>query len=293
MIKGTYKLDYNLAPLTWFKVGGSADVLFKPEDTEDLAKFMKQNAGILPVTVLGAGSNIIFRDGGVHGVVVKLGRSFTDIEIVSNNELSVGAACLNYNLAKFTQGNSIKNFEFLIGIPGTVGGGVAMNAGSYGSEFCDIVKSIEIVDKDGNIKVIAASDIGFSYRKNSLPKGTIVTKVIFKTEIGDIDEIKSKMAKISKERSETQPITEKTGGSTFANPEGYKAWELIDKAGLRGKSVGDAIISTKHCNFMINNGNATAKDIEELGEFVRAEVKEKLGVELQWEIKLIGRNAQI
>jgi len=293
MVRGVHKLDYNLAHLTWFKVGGEADILFKPEDTGDLSEFLKQNASILPVMVLGAGSNMIIRDKGIKGIVVKLGRGFTDIELHADGTLSVGAGCLNFNLAKFTQSHSIKGFEFLVGIPGTVGGGVAMNAGAYGNEFKDIVVSLQAVDRDGNIHNINLKDIGFSYRQNSLPEGLIFTKVIFQTQAGALDAIKERMDEINKNRSETQPITEKTGGSTFANPPGHKAWELIDAAGMRGKTIGGASMSTKHCNFMINNGNATASDMEKLGEFVKRAVKKNSGIDLKWEIKRIGRDGKV
>lgn len=293
IVRGKYKENYKLAHLTWFKVGGAADVLYKPVDEDDIANFLKQNGGKLPVTVIGAGSNIIIRDRGVEGVVIKLGSGFTEIEILPEGDLLVGAACLNFNLAKFTQANGIKGFEFLVGIPGTVGGGVAMNAGSYGSEFKDIVKSVYALDKMGAQMQIPLKDIGFDYRKNSLPTNLIYTKVVFRADRGDPDEIKLKMQDINKKRAETQPITEKTSGSTFANPEGKRAWELIDQAGLRGIRIGDAVISEKHCNFMINQGNANASDMEQLGEFVKNKVKDHSGIELKWEIKRIGRNEKI
>ena len=293
IVRGKYKENYKLAHLTWFKVGGAADILYKPVDEDDIANFLKQNGGKLPVTVIGAGSNIIIRDGGVEGVVIKLGSGFTEIEILPEGDLLVGAACLNFNLAKFTQANGIKGFEFLVGIPGTVGGGVAMNAGSYGSEFKDIVKSVYALDKMGAQMQIPLKDIGFDYRKNSLPTNLIYTKVVFRADRGDPDEIKLKMQDINKKRAETQPITEKTSGSTFANPEGKRAWELIDQAGLRGMRIGDAVISEKHCNFMINQGNANASDMEQLGEFVKNKVKDHSGIELKWEIKRIGRNEKI
>ncbi|MDP4709349.1 MAG: UDP-N-acetylmuramate dehydrogenase [Rickettsiaceae bacterium] len=293
MVRGVCKLNYNLAHLTWFKVGGAADVLFKPEDTEDLSEFLKQNASILPVTVLGAGSNVIIRDKGIEGIVVKLGRGFTDIALLADGTLAVGAACLNFNLAKFVQSHSIKGFEFLVGIPGTIGGGVAMNAGAYGNEFKDIVISVQALDLKGNMHYISLENIGFSYRCNSLPKDLVITKVIFKVQTSDAASIKGRMDEINKNRSATQPITEKTGGSTFANPDGHKAWELIDAAGMRSKAVGGASMSSKHCNFMINNGNATASNMEQLGELVRAAVKAHSGIELQWEIKRIGRNGRI
>ncbi len=288
-IRGEYKYNYDLSRLTWFKVGGAADVLFKPADSSDLADFLKQNNGKLPVMVLGAGSNIIVRDGGIEGVVVKLGRNFTEIEPLENGDFAVHAGCLNFNLAKFAAANSIKGFEFLIGIPGTIGGGVAMNAGAYGSEFKDIIRSVVALDKEGVQHEFSCEEAGFSYRKNNLPDGLIFTKVIFKTEPGDNGEISQRMKQIMKGRSDTQPITEKTGGSTFANPEGARAWELVDAAGLRGAKIGGASMSQKHCNFMINDGSATASDMEKLGELVREKVLEHSGVELKWEIKRIGR----
>lgn len=293
IVRGKYKENYKLAHLTWFKVGGAADVLYKPVDEDDIANFLKQNGGKLPVTVIGAGSNIIIRDRGVEGVVIKLGSGFTEIEILPEGDLIVGAACLNFNLAKFAQANGIKGFEFLVGIPGTVGGGVVMNAGSYGSEFKDIVKSVYALDKIGAQMQIPLKDIGFDYRKNSLPTNLIYTKVVFRADRGDPDEIKLKMQDINKKRAETQPITERTSGSTFANPEGKRAWELIDQAGLRGMRIGDAVISEKHCNFMINQGDANASDMEQLGEFVKNKVKDHSGIELKWEIKRIGRNEKI
>ena len=292
-VRGEYKFDYNIAHLTWFKVGGNADILFKPKDSEDLASFLKEKDSNIEVMVLGAGSNIIIRDGGIEGVVVKLGRAFTKIEEQLDGNLAVEASCLNYNLAKFAATRSIEGFEFLVGIPGTIGGGVAMNAGAYGSEFKDLVISVEAIDIEGNYKNFSCEEMGFSYRKNTLPKDLIFTKVIFKSKAGNLDQIQLKMDEINQKRSETQPITEKTGGSTFANPDGYKAWKLIDDAGLRGYAVGGASMSQKHCNFMINDGSANASDMEDLGELVRKRSKENSGIELTWEIRRIGRNARI
>jgi UDP-N-acetylmuramate dehydrogenase len=288
-VRGQYKLNYNLAHLTWFKVGGAADVLYKPEDSEDLSSFLKQNKNQIPISILGAGSNIIIRDNGVEGFVIKLGRNFTKIEINKNRDLVVGAGCLNYNLAKFCRDNEIKGFEFLVGIPGTIGGGIAMNAGAYGSEFKNIVLSVKAIDSNGSIKRFTASEIGFEYRKNSLSKDLIFTEVIFKTEIGNREQIANLMKEIIESRAKTQPITEKTGGSTFANTANVKAWELIDKAGLRGHSIGGAHISMIHCNFMINNGTANASDLEQLGEYVKSLVLKNCGINLDWEIKRIGR----
>lgn len=289
-IRGVFKQNYNLKHLTWLKVGGDADIFFKPEDIEDLKTFLKENNNRFPITVIGAGSNLIIRDKGVEGIVIKLGRNFTDIQFIDNNLIVAGAGCLNSNLAKFCLVNSIAGFEFLIGIPGTVGGGVAMNAGSYGREFKNIVASVEVLDTEGNLIIIPVDRIGFSYRTNSLPKDLIFTRVFFQAKNKeDPNKIKQKMDEISAIRSSSQPVSEKTGGSTFANPEGFKAWELIDKAGLRGVRVGGACMSEMHCNFMINDNNATATDMENLGELVKQKVKENSGIELQWEIKRIGK----
>ena len=289
-VKGIYKLDYNLKHLTWLKVGGNADIFFKPEDTEALIMFLKENNNELPITVIGAGSNIIIRDKGVEGAVIKLGRNFTDIEFISDSLIAVGAGCLNFNLAKFCLGHSITGFEFLVGIPGTVGGGVAMNAGSYGSEFKDIVEFVEAVDSQGNLLTLSKSDIGFVHRGNSNCKGLIFTRVFLSSRNkGEPEKIEQRMNERTSMRSAAQPVTEKTGGSTFINPEGQKAWELIDKAGMRGMAVGGARMSEMHCNFMINYNNATANDMETLGEVVREKVKENSSVDLQWEIKRIGR----
>jgi len=289
-VRGQYRENYPLAPLTWFKVGGMAEVLFKPLDAEDLSYFLANKPANLDITILGAGSNVIVRDGGVDGVVIRLGRSFTDITILSDNRLKIGAGALNYNVAQFCLQNGIKGFEFLIGIPGTVGGGVAMNAGAYGTEYKDIVAYIEAVDYSGNLRNISNFDAGFLYRANSLPKDLIFTGIACKYELGDSIAIKACMDEIITSREASQPVKEKTGGSTFANPPGHKAWELIDKVGMRGFKVGGAMFSEKHCNFMINCGNATAADLEALGEKAMVKVLQQCDVELKWEIKRMGKN---
>ena len=471
-IRGTIKKDYNISALTWFKVGGFAEVFFKPADLEDLILFLKQNSDTnllkslsissrvdgpericcdqenttgdttenissqangpekscgdqegtreefsilqyrpplgsysslnhlpksptpdtLPITILGAGSNIIIRDGGISGVVIKLTKSFCDIEIYKNHSykgvdfsstlntpphlaaltsrddqissnrllskldykeealeayeassrsvhnagedsstdttaqfdtilLSVGAGCLNYNLAKFAVNNSITGLEFLACIPGSIGGGIAMNAGAYGKEFKDIVIAVEAIDRCGNMYILLRDQIGFEYRGNNLPTGLIYTRVILQADLGEFDKIRQKMDHINESRNLSQPMGERTGGSSFANPEisileafekGYvaddflskftndgddlsitplKAWQLIDYAGLRGKKIGDAEISNKHCNFMINHGKATARDIENLGNHAQKAVKYKTGITLKWEIKRIGNES--
>jgi UDP-N-acetylmuramate dehydrogenase len=288
-ISGSYKLNYNISHLTWFKVGGNAEIFFKPKDNDDLKNILKQNNNELPITILGAGSNIIIRDGGVEGIIIKLGQNFTQIELLEENKIRVGAGCLNFNLSKFCEKNSITGFEFLSGIPGTIGGGVAMNAGSYGFEFKDIVDHIIAIDFNGNIKHFTNEEIGFSYRKNNLPNNLIITEVIFKGKTANESDIKNLMNEIKIKRHLTQPIKEKTGGSSFANPPSISAWKLIDEAGLRGYKIGDAGISELHCNFMVNYGDATAKNLEDLGEFVKKTIFNRTGIMLKWEIKIIGK----
>lgn len=288
-IKGEYRSNYILKPLTWLKVGGAAEIFFKPLDSEDLASFLFHNQSQLPIFVLGAGSNIIIRDSGVEGVVIKLGRNFTNIELTSDNNLSVGAGCLNFNLSKFCKDNSIMGFEFLSGIPGTIGGGVSMNAGAYGAEFKDIVIAIEALDSNGRLLVLSNEEIGFRHRGNSLPNDLIITKAIFKTKTGNQTIINELLNEINLKRHSSQPVKERTGGSTFVNPTSNSAWKLIDKSGLRGYRIGDAKMSELHCNFMINIENALAKDLEDLGEFVRQKVLEDSNILLEWEIKRIGK----
>lgn len=290
-VRGEYKLDYNLSHLTWFKVGGPAKILFKPKDIDDLCHFLSNYKGDLPIHILGAGSNTIIRDGGYEGVVIKLGRNFTEIDILDGNKIRIGAGCLNFNAANFCMQNSIKGFEFLIGIPGTIGGGIAMNAGSYGTEFKDILEEVTCIDKDGNKHIIKCADFGFGYRHNSLKEEMIFVDATFHFEKGNMEEIKTRMNEITSERQKTQPINQKTGGSTFANPEGHSAWKLVDDAGLRGHQIGGAQFSPLHCNFMINTGEASAKDLEDLGELARSKILAKSGIDLKWEIKRIGTKA--
>jgi UDP-N-acetylmuramate dehydrogenase len=287
-VKGTYKTNYNLKHLTWFKVGGSAKLFFKPFDRDDLIEFLVPNQNRLPITVIGAGSNLIIRDGGIDGAVIKLGGNFSNIEFDGHN-LTVGGGCLNFNLAKFCQANAITGFEFLIGIPGTIGGGVIMNAGAYGTEFKDILLNIEAITHKGEVIMLNHQNINFTYRRSNLPKDLIITKAVFRAPLGNKDKITATMAEINTKRTATQPIKERTSGSTFINPAPHKAWELIDQSGLRGYRIGDAGISTLHCNFMINHGNASAQDLEALGEFVRETVLTKTGILLEWEIKRIGK----
>ncbi|MES2214543.1 MAG: UDP-N-acetylmuramate dehydrogenase [Pseudomonadota bacterium] len=287
-IRGEYRENFSLAPITWFKVGGNAEVFFKPLDLEDLIFFLSNTPKDIPITILGACSNVLIRDGGIPGVVIKLGRAFAGIELIQGNHIRCGSAVLNYNTAQFCHQNSIAGFEFLVGIPGTAGGGIAMNAGAYSREFKDIVLCVEAVDRDGALHQISNEGIGFRYRKNSLPEGLIYTSVTLKYTMGEAGAIKSRMDEIVEARLRTQPVKEKTCGSTFANLPGQHVWKLIDEVGMRGAKVGGAEISKLHCNFMINTGDATAADLETLGNLARERVKSQKGLDLEWEIKRLG-----
>lgn len=288
-IRGEYRVNAPLALLTWFKTGGNAEVLFKPADESDLQLFLSKIPRHVQVTIIGACSNTLIRDGGVDGVVIKLGRGFTDIELLDDELIKIGAAALNYNTAKYCFEHSIEGLEFLIGIPGTAGGGVAMNAGAYSKEFKDIVYYVEAIDYNGQKHIIQNDEIGFEYRKNNLEKNLIFTSVVCKYTFGDKEKIQDKMNYITSSRTSSQPIKEKTCGSTFANPQGYKAWQLIKESGMGDAKVGDAEVSQLHSNFIINKGNATAEDIEKLGELIRNTVFAKTGIALEWEIKKIGK----
>lgn len=312
--KDRLRPNADLSKTNWFGVGGRAEWLFKPKDAADLSDFLKALPRELPVTVLGVGSNVIVRDGGIAGVVVKLGRGFTTLSTLSLREreaprargegphpprdarhplpegegLIAGAACLDVHLAQFACEQGIAGLEFFSGIPGTVGGAVRMNAGAYGGEVSQALVEAEIVERDGTIRVLRNGELGFSYRHSALPEGAIVTSAVFRGREGKKEEIARRIAEIQAARGETQPIRSRTGGSTFKNPPGAKAWELIEKAGCRGLKIGGAQVSEQHCNFLINTGNATAADLENLGEEVIRRVKESCGVELEWEIERVG-----
>ncbi len=290
-VRGEYRAEADLSKTNWFCVGGPAEMLFRPKDLEDLTYFLANKPLELPLITLGVGSNLIIRDGGIDGIVVKLGRAFNYIDIIAPGKIKVGAAVLNFNFVQFCLANSIKGFEFMVGIPGTIGGGVAMNAGAYGTEFKDIIDYIIAVDEVGNIHKILNQDIGFTYRGNTLPEGMVFVEAVFNFELGVQEEIRQKVDNIIATRNMTQPVRERTGGSTFANPTGHSAWKLIDEAGLRGARVGDAQMSELHCNFMINLGNAKAIDLEDLGEMVKNKVFKNSGVQLEWEIKRVGKYA--
>lgn len=288
-LRGKLVANAELAPFTWFRVGGPAEVLFSPVDEEDLKLFIKNLPKQVDVTVLGLGSNLIIRDGGLPGVAIRLGgKAFGDILDEGGQRLRVGTACPDMRLAKFAAQAGIDGLAFFRGIPGAIGGALAMNAGAHGGETRDVLVSARGLDRDGAAVEFSVDDLHMSYRHSELPDGVIFTSALFQGRAGDPEAITAEMERITQAREKAQPIREKTGGSTFKNPPGQKAWELIDAAGCRGLVVGDAQVSELHCNFLINRGRATAGDIEGLGEEVRRRVFENSGVELQWEIKRIG-----
>jgi UDP-N-acetylmuramate dehydrogenase len=286
-LRGRLLANQSLAELTWFRVGGPAQVLFMPEDENDLAHLLSRLPAEIPVTVIGLGSNLIVRDGGVPGVLVRLGRGFNDIAIEALN-LRVGAAVPDVKVARAAQEAGIAGLSFLRGIPGGIGGALRMNGGAYGRETKDALVEARAVDRAGRVHVFSNSDMGFAYRHSSAPDDYIFTRAVFRGEHGDPATIAAEMEKITESREATQPIKTRTGGSTFKNPVGKKAWELVDAAGCRGLRLGGAQVSEMHTNFLLNLGNATAADIETLGETVRKRVQENSGVELEWEIKRIG-----
>jgi UDP-N-acetylmuramate dehydrogenase len=276
-----------LAPVTWFRVGGEAEFLIRPEDADDLAKLLRELALEMPVTVIGAASNLIVRDGGIPGVVIKLGRGFNDI-LVDGDGVIAGAACLDITVAEVAAAAGLTGLEFLSGIPGSIGGAVAMNAGAYGGEIAQVLDWAEIVTRSGEMLRLNAADLALDYRRSNQAPGAVVTGARLRAAKGEITAIAGRMAGIKASREASQPIRARTGGSTFANPPDMKAWELIDAAGCRGLQRGGAQVSQLHCNFLLNNGDATAADLEGLGEEVRRRVFAASGVSLHWEIKRIG-----
>lgn len=286
-VRGKLREGAQLAKVTWFQVGGPADVMFRPEDEADLADFLKGKPEDLPVTVIGVGSNLLVRDGGIRGVVIRLGRPFTDV-VVEDGAVHAGAGALDLNVAQTAQMNGIAGLEFLSGIPGTIGGALRMNAGAYGTEIKDVLVSATAIDGSGNIHTVTPDEMNMTYRHCGVPEDWIFTSAVLRASSGDPEDIAKRMDEIQKSRAESQPIKSRTGGSTFANPVPKRAWEVIDAAGCRGLKIGGAQMSEQHCNFMINTGNATALDLEQLGDEVRRRVKEHSGVELRWEIRRIG-----
>jgi len=289
-VRGRLQENVDLGKLTWFRVGGPAEVLFRPADTDDLQAFLAETPNDVSITVLGVGSNTLIRDGGIPGVSVRLGDGFSEIS-VDGNAIRTGAGTPNLKLANAARDHSLTGFEFLSGIPGALGGSIRMNAGAFGGETSESVRSVTALTRSGEKITLDHGDLGFSYRHTNSDPNLIFVSAELSGEPGSRDDISARMADIQTERETSQPQKQATGGSTFVNPDGMKAWELIDQAGCRGLKRGDAQVSEKHCNFLINLGDATAADIEGLGEEVRRRVHDHSGVLLEWEIKRIGQHA--
>lgn len=288
-VEGRYTANAPIGQTGWFRCGGNADVLFKPKDEADLVHFLKHCPAEIPVMAMGVASNLIIRDGGVRGVVIRLGRDFAKVTVDEETyQVTAGAAALDANVAQMSAEAGIGGLEFFSGIPGTIGGALRMNAGAYGCETKDVLISARYVDRQGMIHDVAVADMGMSYRHNGVPEGVIFTAALFQGQQSDAQTALNTIDAIKTRRAETQPIRARTGGSTFANPEGGKAWELIDSVGGRGYRIGGAVMSEKHCNFMINEGEATATDVEALGEEMRARVQDKHDINLRWEIRRVG-----
>jgi UDP-N-acetylmuramate dehydrogenase len=285
-LRGRLLANQSLGEFIWFRVGGPAQVFFMPDDENDLVYFLRNLPPEIPITVIGAGSNLIVRDGGVPGVVIRLGRGFNDVK-VEDHRVIVGAAMLDVMVARAAQAAGVAGLAFLSGIPGTVGGALRMNGGAYGGETKDILIEARGVDRQGNVRTFSNGDMGFSYRHCGVPDDVIFTTAVLQGRAGVPDEIAAEMAAIKKKREASQPRN-RTGGSTFKNPPGHSAWKLVDDSGCRGLTIGGAQVSELHSNFLINLGGASAADIETLGETVRQRVKTHSGVDLEWEIKRVG-----
>jgi UDP-N-acetylmuramate dehydrogenase len=292
-VRGKVLTDEPLAPFTWFRVGGPAEVIFLPEDEDDLAAFLKGLDRAVPVHVLGVGSNTLVRDGGVDGVVVRLGKAFARVEPRDGARIYAGAAALDANVAREAGKAGIAGLEFYRGVPGTIGGAIVMNAGCYGAETKDVLVEAYALTRAGARLTLPNAELDYSYRKSAraAAEPLVFVGALFQGRPDEPADIDARMSEITERREATQPIREKTGGSTFKNPPGQSSWKLVDAAGWRGKPYGGAMFSPLHANFLINTGEATAADLEGLGEAVRADVKAKLGVDLEWEIKRIGKPA--
>ena len=288
-VRGKLTPDAPMDRVTWFRAGGLAELMFQPHDVDDLVTFLKILPEHVPLTVVGVGSNLLVRDGGMKGVVLRLSaKGFGDVELVGENRIRAGAICPDKNIAAMALDNSIGGFAFYYGIPGSIGGAIRMNAGANGTETKDRVIEVEAVDRKGNRVTLSNADMHYSYRKSQAPEGLIFTHATFQGYPEDKAKIRTEMDAVRHHRETVQPIREKTGGSTFKNPEGHSAWKLIDEAGCRGLQIGGAQMSPLHCNFMINLGHATGYDLESLGETVRRAVFEHSGILLEWEIKRLG-----
>ena len=287
-VRGSLRADAPLAPLVWFKAGGVAQWLFEPKDADDLSDFLARLDPAIPVMALGLGSNMIVRDGGVLGVVVRLGKPFARVEQVDATRLRCGGGASGILVSSTARDAGIAGLEFLRSIPGTVGGFVRMNGGAYGRETCDILVECDVVLRSGERVTLPIDALGYTYRHSALPDGAVVVSAIFRGVPGEPAAIQAEMDRIAAAREESQPLRNKTGGSTFKNPDGHKAWQLVDQAGCRGLRRGGAQVSEKHTNFLLNLGDATSADIEALGEEVRRRVKEESGIDLEWEIQRVG-----
>jgi UDP-N-acetylmuramate dehydrogenase len=287
-LRGRLKAEASLKDLTWFRAGGPAEVLYSPADEADLAYFLRETPSGIPVTIIGLGSNLLVRDGGIEGVVIRLGRGFGEIRIEEGSRLRAGTAVPDVKVARAAADAGIAGLSFYRGIPGCVGGALRMNGGAHGRETKEVLVEARAVDRKGGIHVLPVAELHYEYRHCGAPDDFIFTEALFQGEPGEPEAILAEMDGIAAYREQAQPIKSRTGGSTFKNPPGKKAWQLIDAAGCRGLAVGDAKVSEMHCNFLINEGNASGADIETLGETVRARVKETSGIELEWEIKRLG-----
>lgn len=285
---GAIEANGSLADFIWFRTGGPAELLFRPDSIEGLATFLRDLPSWVPVTPIGVGSNLIVRDGGVEGVVVRLPKSFAKVTIEPGNRVRAGGGAMGITVASAARDGGIAGLEFLRGIPGTAGGAVRMNAGAYGREVSDILVEARLVLRDGTIDTWSRDKLGYTYRHSEVPAGAIVVEALFEGTPGEPEAIGAEMDRIAAEREASQPLRSRTGGSTFKNPSGHKAWALIDAAGCRGLTIGDAQVSEKHCNFLLNLGSATSTQIEDLGEEVRRRVMEKCNIQLEWEIQRIG-----
>ncbi len=289
-VRGRYAENAPLGPLTWFRVGGPAEVLFRPADPADLADFLAGKPSEVPVTVIGVGSNLLVRGGGIRGVAIRLGKGFAGVT-VEDTVVRAGAGALDLNVALTAEQAGLSGLEFLSGIPGTIGGALRMNAGAYGREMVNVTIEADVLDPLGIKHKLERAELGFSYRHSAVPPGWIFLGATLRAETGEPEAIAGRMRDIRAQREASQPVRARTGGSTFANPEGAKAWQLIEQAGCRGLVIGGAQVSEKHCNFLINTGTATAEDLETLGEEVRRRVRETSGIDLRWEIKIVGEKA--
>ncbi len=296
-LRGKLRDEVSLSDVTWFRVGGAARYFFSPADQDDLVYFLNRCPPNIETTVLGAGSNVLVRDGGIDGVVIKLGKAFAGISVDEQNRLSVGAAALDVNVARVAAKQKLSGVEFYAGIPGSIGGALQMNAGAYGGETADCFLLAQGVDHKGRLHHFTKDDMGFAYRRNNVAKEIIFLSAIYQLRAGESSEIEQKMTAITRAREGSQPIRSRTGGSTFRNPGGAhadapKAWKLIAAAGCRGLREGDAQVSEQHCNFLINHGAASATDLETLGETIRQRVRVQAGIDLHWEIKRLGQLGQ-